>query len=1082
MRSKTIAWSPKRPAWGGLLLVALATLATGAPSGPTPRASVQFTQSSSPADVLSQSVTVTTPASVTTQVAPPQYRNYRFIHWTINGTRANDFLGVALNPVALTLYEDTAAVATYQLRSLDADADRVNDWYERYYLGDTSFPADSDDDLDGAGLRTEYERGWHPRIADSTRPGGVSQRDSVTLTFLRASGYTYTERSEPNGVLPTANLTLPGGARVTTLEAPGFYGQFAFGQWSLNGVRQADALGTARTQVSLTVTTDTQLVALYLPRVLDGNANGAADWFEWRYTGALQPDSGQDSDGDGADLRREYGLATNPHVADNLHAGGVSARDSRPLTFSREALRAYQITSLPAGVLDSLQGLVSTGTVITTPEAPPMLNVYAFGFWSANGERQADALGQALSQVSCVVTQDLLLEAHYFERIADEDTDGVADWFEWRYADGPTTSPESNPDGDGATLREEYRQGWHPHILDVNWTGGCSARDSGLATLNLQMFERLEYALQDGVLTNVFTFWPAPVTGRHFGTNSAPALGDWDHDGDWDLFVGTDGQPLAVFENVGSAHTLDFVDRSAAFVALGIMGDPEQTPTYRYPALGDWNGDGAADLALGATDGTVRLLASAAQFTGAVTGDEFTLAVGAAHAVPALGDINGDTFPDLLVVTGDGDSHLYLNSGTPGAPFSTASVIHHWLPAVIPGACGLALQDITFDGVTDVVASDQDGRIWEFHGDGLGHYALISKVWAGSGNGFAPRLTASLADLDDDGDVDAIAGFQGGGLLCLRDPRVGIPTGMQASGAADAILVTWAPDRQYRVMGYYLYRATSPDGPFERIAGGNILRVPGYTDTNVVPGVTYHYYATSLASARLPGFSTPRLRESDPSRIVSATAGSIAIWMPDYQAAPGTTAVLRLSVVPATGLAGENLLLGITYDPNVLTPAAQAGQGSTVWRTPLTEDVAFTDNGLSASGELIIRGSAGTVIGNGHLFDVHFVVATNAPMGTACTNRFSAATLYSAAGQALAVDAADVAVFTVAMTYFLGDGNGDGVLDMSDHEFLMALLQRDARAPTTQELAALDLDGNGRLETQDIPLHLRLIHGESINP
>jgi hypothetical protein len=93
-----------------------------------------------------------------------------------------------------------------------------------------------------------------------------------------------------------------------------------------------------------------------------------------------------------------------------------------------------------------------------------------------------------------------------------------------------------------------------------------------------------------------------------------------------------------------------------------------------------------------------------------------------------------------------------------------------------------------------VVGSDAEGRLWEFHqvSAGVG-FTLRSKVWAGSGQGFAPHLAITLGDLEGDGDIDAIGGTRDGALVGLRDPRVGRPVGLVASSAAQSITLAWDP-------------------------------------------------------------------------------------------------------------------------------------------------------------------------------------------------------------------------------------------------------------------------------------------------
>ena len=111
-----------------------------------------------------------------------------------------------------------------------------------------------------------------------------------------------------------------------------------------------------------------------------------------------------------------------------------------------------------------------------------------------------------------------------------------------------------------------------------------------------------------------------------------------------------------------------------------------------------------------------------------------------------------------------------------------------------------------------------------------------------------------------------------------------------------------------------------------------------------------------------------------------------------------------------------------------------------------------------------------------------FGINTGAVLGAQTTNVIVLAALRNSGGQALAVDFADAAVLTVATGYFLGDVDGDGDLDMDDHQRLMDLLKKNSPPPTPEELYAGDINGNGELDQGDIPLLNRLIHGLTIYP
>jgi len=119
--------------------------------------------------------------------------------------------------------------------------------------------------------------------------------------------------------------------------------------------------------------------------------------------------------------------------------------------------------------------------------------------------------------------------------------------------------------------------------------------------------------------------------------------------------------------------------------------------------------------------------------------------------------------------------------------------------------------------------------------------------------------------------------------------------------------------------------------------------------------------------------------------------------------------------------------------------------------------------------------------GEGHLFDVRFQVAPGAAPGEKQTNTFVSVTLKDQDGQTLPVDSTDTAVFTVQNTYFLGDINGDGVVNVSGDFTLAMNLAVGQREPTALELAAGDIDGDGKITKRDATLIKRIAMGLPIN-
>lgn len=174
-------------------------------------------------------------------------------------------------------------------------------------------------------------------------------------------------------------------------------------------------------------------------------------------------------------------------------------------------------------------------------------------------------------------------------------------------------------------------------------------------------------------------------TGR-FGNRSTPALADVDGDGDVDLLVGEASGAVIGRENVGSRGAP--IWKARADWNLPDLGNDSR------PALGDVDGDGTPDLLVGYRSGEV--LAFAHPGTGALPFERRPAwdppGVGD-RATPALGDLDGDGAVDLLVADALARFTAYRNVAATWVPQPG------WAPAD-PGSgpLGLALIAGTLDG------------------------------------------------------------------------------------------------------------------------------------------------------------------------------------------------------------------------------------------------------------------------------------------------------------------------------------------------------------------------------------------------
>ena len=1007
-----------------------------------------------------------TGVTYSTVTAPATYSTYRFTHWTnsVDAITYRDAWGRSLNPISFVLLETTTATAHYQPASRDTDADGVPDWYELEYYGSLSYSVASDTDGDGFTLLQEYQNGTHPLFANTATAGGIAYADSSLVTANLAGYATYTLRSVPAGTVAQSGYAPPG----TVIATADLAANTAFGYWTLDGVRQQDTWGSALTVVSFTMANTNREAVAYLFSG-DTDHDGLPDAWEQHYLGTLAYAGSADLNADGFTLLQDYQAGRAPTFVYTSSLGGVAWADSASVTVNLAGFSHYTFRSEPAGSVNQ-SAAVAVGTTVTSPSfiSP------TFGYWTIDGQSQRDAWGVALSQVSLTITNmDREAVAHFFT--GDTDGDGLPDAWEYKHLGTLSYTASSDPDSNGSTLLADYQAGRSPVFTYTSSLGGVAWTDSTLLAANLQPYEHLDRVPVDGLLADFFSPNTNVVTGLSTSTNSAMAVLDWNGDGTGDLFIAHAGG-LRVFRNTGSRTNPDFSDITSGFDDLAAYLASLGRPVL---AGGDFNGDGRADLVVGGSTSTLRLIVSSGDFSSGAAGLE--LSTGSSLSLPALGDLNGDSRPDLLVLLADGSARVYLNTGT--APWFVTPETGNPLGQLVPNPTGVGIADLEQDGLADVVVADANGRLWEFHGTAGGGFDLRSKVWGGTEAGFATGLTVALYDLEDDGDVDFFGGLSNGGIIALRDPRMGRPAGLIAVAGASSVRLNWQPGWQSRIKGYYVYRDTDAAGTWPSLTA-DIVPLPTYLDTDVTSGLDYTYRVTGVSYYFLPGNSTARIVESapsDPTSVVSA--GRVGLSLRSVHGYPNQEVRVPLSIDNAMGLRAAGLQIRINYDPAVLTPTTQITPGrATVLLTGLTRDLVLTDNANTASGELVIDGVSGDIAaGAGKLLTLRFRVKNSALLHQSSTLSVASATLYTTDGLLVIVDLGAAVELQLESTYFPGDVNGDGSLTEADSTLLQQLVKPKSRAATADELKAGDLNADGKLGQPDAVLLKRLLEGLPID-
>ena len=248
------------------------------------------------------------------------------------------------------------------------------------------------------------------------------------------------------------------------------------------------------------------------------------------------------------------------------------------------------------------------------------------------------------------------------------------------------------------------------------------------------------------------------------GNESTTAWADLDGDGDLDGLVGNKIDPdagetsrLYRIENTGTAEAPEYHVRA-----------PLDLPdAYHYaPALGDLDADGAPDLLLGTWKGRVAFYRNDGSGGFALDSDAFVELPRGSNAIPTLGDLDDDGDLDLLIGESAGTLNYFRNDGTPSAP-RFRLVTESFADVEVPDRSAPALHDWDGDGDLDlIVGSQADGVQWA-ENTGTPSQPAFGPLQPLVDD--APQFAVpAVVDLDGDGRDDLVMGTRGGGLALFQ--------------------------------------------------------------------------------------------------------------------------------------------------------------------------------------------------------------------------------------------------------------------------------------------------------------------------
>lgn len=264
------------------------------------------------------------------------------------------------------------------------------------------------------------------------------------------------------------------------------------------------------------------------------------------------------------------------------------------------------------------------------------------------------------------------------------------------------------------------------------------------------------------------------------GTDAKPAFSDLDGDGDFDLLVGigeslfggpTPGITLG-FRNTGTRNQPQFVQDNALVAGIPDIG------LNSYPTLKDIDGDGDFDLLLGRDLQTFVYFRNTGSVSAPVwTGNSTTfngVESGTYWKDPTLFDLDKDNDYDLIYGTSDGTIYYYQNIGTRTAPQFQYNPNYFPVIRTSGNAATASLADFDNDGDVDMISGDWLGGFQYFRNDGTPISPRFTKTTASfTSLDVGSYSSPVFVDLDNDNDKDIVSGALDGMIYCYINNGTG---------------------------------------------------------------------------------------------------------------------------------------------------------------------------------------------------------------------------------------------------------------------------------------------------------------------